>query len=333
MASGTFDGVTGYATVVHEGRGAKYHPSHRIAEMTDGALPPLASRATREGFFLSQLACIERVISWVCVRRGLRGADADDFRSMVKLRLIQNDYEILERFEHRSTLSTYLSAVINNLYRDYRTQRFGRWRTSAEARRLGRVAVLLESLLYRDGLTFDEAVGVLRTDFQVDLGRDAIYELSLKLPPRCRRRARGDSDPEPPEPESGNGLSAVEHAERQAAAHRILLALRRALGRLAAADRIILRLHYEDGLTVADVARVRGESQKALYRRRDALLERLREDLEADGVCLQDVRELFSTLDWESVLSAEVAEGPFLAEAGTLSSPPDGEADPEEGES
>ena len=132
---------------------------------------------TREQLFLSELALIERVIAWVCARRCLRGAEAEDFGSTVKLRLIENDYEILGRFEGRSSLKTYMTVVVHRLYLDYQTQRFGKWRPSAEARRLGPVALRLEALLYRDGLTFEEASGVLRT--MPDMG---IVLMDIMLP-------------------------------------------------------------------------------------------------------------------------------------------------------
>jgi RNA polymerase sigma factor for flagellar operon FliA len=260
---------------------------------------------TREQLFLSELALIERVIAWVCARRCLRGADGEDFASTVKLRLIENDYEILGRFEGRSSLKTYLTAVINRIYLDYQTQRFGKWRPSAEARRLGPVALSLEALLYRDGLTFEEARGVLQTDFHVAESREALHELSLKLPRRSSRRAVSSTDQELPA--AVFGLSTIEQAERQILAERTFLILRKALGRLPARDRIVLRLHVEGGLSVADVARALGEEQKALYRRRDALFKQLRVDLEAEGIGCGDARELLSTLDWDSALTAEAA--------------------------
>jgi RNA polymerase sigma factor for flagellar operon FliA len=286
---------------------------------------------TREQLFVSELALIERVIAWVCVRRGLRAADAEDFASTVKLRLIENDYEILGRFEGRSSLKTYVTAVVNRLYLDFQRQRFGKWRPSAEARRLGPVALRLESLLYRDGLTFEEARGVLQTDLRVAESRDALYELSLKLPPRTSRRPGAVSDDE--RPESGAGLSAVEHAERQQVAEKTLLALRRALGRLPARDRILLRLHIESDLSVADVAKALGEEQKPLYRRRDALLKQLRIDLEAEGIGCADAHGLLSTLDWESALTADVpVGGSFLEGAGSRPSPWHAQSDRQEGE-
>ncbi len=285
---------------------------------------------TREQLFLSELALIERVIGWVCVRRCLRGADAEDFASTVKLRLIENDYEILGRFEGRSSLKTYVTVVVNRLYLDYQRERFGKWRSSAQARRLGPLALRLEALLYRDGRTFEEACRVLQTDPGVSEPREALYELSLKLPFRGLRRAVSGHDHEPAEPASGPSL--IEQAEREALARRIFLVLRRALGRLPARERIILRLHVEAGLSLADVARSLGEEQKALYRKRDALLKRLRFDLEAEGIRDRDARELLSTLDWDSALATdEGASGSFLQEAGSRPSLAD-ETDRREGE-
>jgi RNA polymerase sigma factor (sigma-70 family) len=256
---------------------------------------------TLEQLFLSELTLIERVIAWVCARHYLRGADAEDFGSAVKLRFIENDYEILGRFEGRSSLKTYLTVVVNRLYLDYQTQRFGKWRPSAEARRLGPVALRLETLLYRDGLSFEEARGVLQTDFQVAESGEALHELRLKLPPHTSRRPGIGDGHELPEPTSA--LSTVEQSERRELAERTFDALRRALGRLPARDRIVLRLHVEAGLSLADVARSLGEEQKALYRRRDGLFKKLRLDLEAEGIRDRDAHELLSTLDWESALT------------------------------
>jgi len=286
---------------------------------------------TREQLFLSELALIERVIAWVCARRCLRGADAEDFGSTVKLRFIENDYEVLGRFEGRSSLKTYLTSVINRLFIDYQTQRFGKWRPSAEARRLGPVALRLETLLYRDGLTFEEACGVLQPEFRMADSREALYELSVKLPPRSDRRPDANDDHQPQAP--GGGPSIVELNERQALAEKTFLALRRALGRLSARDRIVLRLHLEAGLSVADVARALGEEQKGLYRRRDSLFKQLRRDLEAEGIRCRDAHDLLSTLDWESALMVDTTPNGSSQEQ-AWSRPPriEGQTDRREGE-
>jgi RNA polymerase sigma factor (sigma-70 family) len=269
---------------------------------------------TREQLFLEQLAVIERVIGWVCARRGLRGADAEDFASAVKTRLIENDYEVLGKFQGRSSLKTYLTSVINRLYLDFQVQRFGKWRPSAEARRLGPVALRLEQLMFRDGLSFDEACGVLLSDPQVSETRAALDALRVRLPQRPSRRPEGNGH-EPAHHESGG--TAVERAERQALADRTFSAIRRSLARQPARDRVFLRLHFESGLTVAQCARVLGLDQKALYGKKEKILERLRDDLEAEHIQAQDAHQLLSALDWEAALSPEQLEtSGFTEQAG-----------------
>jgi RNA polymerase sigma factor (sigma-70 family) len=264
---------------------------------------------TREKQFLAQLPVIESVIGWVCARHGLRGADAEDFASAVKTRFIEHDYDVLARFEGRSSLKTYLAVVVNRLYLDFQVRRFGKWRPSAEARRLGPVALRLERLLHRDGMSFDEACGVLKSDPQVAETRDELYALSLRVPPRPGRRGASAAEAAPE-----IVVPATDRHERQALADHAFATIRGSFARLPARDRLFLRLHFESGFTVAEAARALGEDQKALYRKREALLKGLRADLSAAGIGAQDGRELLSTLDWEAALSGEEPESPSVRE-------------------
>ncbi len=261
---------------------------------------PLGSLMTREELFLTHLAPIERTVSWVCARRGLRGPDAEDFASTVKLRLIENDYEILGKFEGRSSLQTYLTVVIKRMYLDFQVQRFGKWRSSAQALRRGPVAVRLECLVYRDGRTFDEAVGVLRTDEGVTMSREELHAIYVQLPRRPGRRTIAVAANEPST--TSDGPLAVEQAERQELVRRAVKAIRRALERMPALDRVFLRLYFEKGLTVAQAARHMGVDQKALYRRQQALLRMIQIELEAEGVRKEDLDELVSEADWSEDL-------------------------------
>jgi len=72
--------------------------------------------------------------------------------------------------------------------------------------------------------------------------------------------------------------------EDQAAADRIKAALENALEHLETQDRVIVRLHFFEGLTVASVASALGLPQKPLYRRIDRVLLSLRVQLESAGV-------------------------------------------------
>ena len=106
---------------------------------------------------------IEQAIRAVCRRQRLLPEDAEDFAGVVRLHLIDKDFAVLRRFEGRSSLGTYLLAVITHLGQDWRNARWGKWRPSAEARRHGPVGLQLERLIRRDGFTLDEACETLKT--------------------------------------------------------------------------------------------------------------------------------------------------------------------------
>jgi len=311
-----------------EGAISPYHPSHRKASHGLGGEAAARNRMTREQQFLSELAVIERVIAWVSARRGLRGAAADDFASVVKLRLVENDYEVLARFQGRSSLKTYLTAVINRIYLDFQVQRFGKWRSSAEAKRLGTTALRLECLMFRDGLTFDEASSVLQGDPRVHEKHDELHQIRQRLPNRPGR-SPACSGPDPVRPDSG--AEAVERAERQALAERTFAVIRQSLSRLPAPDRFFMRLHLESGFTVAEASRSLGLDQKALYRKKENILKQLRTALEAEGIDAEAARELLSTLDWDAAFKLEdVVQAP--EQAGSRPSQGHGTAAPREGE-
>lgn len=74
----------------------------------------------------ANLALIDRLAGHVCRRFGMNGSDVDDVASMVKLRLMENDYAILRRYEGRSSLATYLTVIIQRLLSDQRERTHGR---------------------------------------------------------------------------------------------------------------------------------------------------------------------------------------------------------------
>jgi DNA-directed RNA polymerase specialized sigma24 family protein len=189
------------------------------------------------------------------------------------------------------------------MYLDFQVQRFGKWRASAAARRLGSMALRLERLLFRDGLTFDEACGVLGNDPGVVETQEALDLIRRQLPARPSRRAGAGAGDEPVAREAPD--EAAGHEERQALAERTFAAIGRSLARMPAKDRIFLRLHLESGFTVAEAARSLGLDQKALYRRKEDLLKAIRRDLAADGLGAEDAHDLLATLDWDAHLAAD----------------------------
>jgi RNA polymerase sigma factor for flagellar operon FliA len=248
------------------------------------ATPDGANRGSaHEAAFVSNLALIDSIVRFVCRRQRLSESDADDFGSEVRMRLVDNDYEVFRRFQERSSLRTYLTIVIQRIYLDYRNHQWGKWRPSAEARRLGPIAVRLENLLVRDGLPFGEACEVLRTNEGVLATESDLVAIAVRLPRRTRRLVVGEE-----QLDGVAGLGDVEDGvvsrERRDAARRVIAALERATETLEDQDRLILRLKFQEGLGVADVARALHLEQRPLYRRLNALLQRLRTALEEAGI-------------------------------------------------
>lgn len=279
-----------------------------------GAAPHLLVEG--EALFLASLPVIDDVTGQVCRRHRLSGAEADDFRSEVRLHFIDRDYEVLRRFEHRSTLATYVSVVIQRLFLDYRNRLWGKWRPSAEAKRLGPTAILIERLVARDGWSVEQAMEMLRVNHGVSV--DATLErLCERLSHRGPRRQVVDEDhaeaieSREPAPDAN-----VVRAEQGFLAKRVRAALDRARQALAPEDRLILKMRFEDAVPVADIARALHLNQKRLYRTIEHLLSAIGDRLEAEGVSREEVRALFAegAVDWNGdgdTGAPAVAEGPW----------------------
>jgi RNA polymerase sigma factor (sigma-70 family) len=268
--------VTARATLV---RGSKAGTSNRIVpERT-------LSREHWEQLFLAQLPTIQRVVSSVARQQRLSPADAEDFAADVHLRLISDDYAVLRKFRSGCNLRTFLTVVIRRLCLDYRNAQWGKWRPSARSVREGEVAVRLEQLTVRDGFTFDEACDILETNDRRHVDRTALSRTYGRFRQRARPRFVSDDTAGDQTPAPASADEAVIAADAQGVVDRTASVLRGALRATSRRDRLILKLHFFDGLSIADTGRRLGLDQKRLYRRLEWLLNRLHATLERKGVC------------------------------------------------
>jgi RNA polymerase sigma factor for flagellar operon FliA len=246
-----------------------------------------------EGLFLTHLESIKRIIASLCRRYGMTGDDADDFDSWVKLRLVEDDYAVFQKFRGESSVATYLTVVIAMLARDYRVQQWGRWRPSAAARQRGPLALRLEALVYRDGHSYEEAAQLLRTSGEATLSDRELRELFAAIPARQPLRPRpAGQDPLQSIPAASGADEAVVRHDLETSRTHAEGALDQSLRTLSAEDQVILRLRYWEGLTVADISRTVGVPQKPLYRRLERSLALLREQLEAARVTWEEIEPL-----------------------------------------
>ena len=238
-----------------------------------------------EEVLLSNLDTIERAARFAARRGGLSPADADDLVAAVKLALIENDYTVLRGFEGRCSLGTYVASIAHRLIADERIHAGGRWRPSAEAKRAGEGAVLLETLVVRDQKPLEEALRLVQ---QIDpkMTRESADALLARLPARAQRARLVPLDDTVAEQEVDSGtVEARVLAQEQAAATDTTNAvLRQALATLSTSDRVLLLLRFGNGMRVAAIARAWQCDQQILYRRIDALVRQLRRQLTAAGI-------------------------------------------------
>lgn len=217
--------------------------------------------------------------------------EAEELGSWALFKLVENDYRILGSWEGRSSFSTFLTVVLVNLMRDYRIHVWGKWKPSAAARRRGPEAVLLERLCVRDGLPVDEAIERMRTEHGVSLPRTELEQMAASLRRRMQRRRVGEEELLR-FPVDGQVEARVEDGERALLEDQLRELLAPLLRALPAEDRLLLKLHYRDGLSMAAISRALGRSQRELYSARNKCLKKLRRNLEEAGLSLDQVREL-----------------------------------------
>lgn len=244
-----------------------------------------------ERLFLEHLGVIDRILLEITRRHRLSPDDADDFAGWARLRLIEDDYGILRKFQGRSSMRTYLTVVLTRAYSSYRNSLWGRWRPSAAAQHLGPLAIRLELLLSRDECPLEEALAILRSA-GVDATDAELRRMAAQLPRRTNDREVSIDD-------VTHGLadarqeSPLDHEERE----RIIEALRSAIEAISLDDRTLTRMYFWDDLTVARISRILGVEQPPLYPRLKAIYRRLVEVLLRAGVTAEDVRDVLREVD------------------------------------
>src|SRR4029079_12085578 len=90
---------------------------------------------------VASLPLVERLAQSACRGSRMTPADVEDFVSDVKLKLVEDDYAALRKFEGRCSLPTYLAMIVKRHLLDHRSRTLGRFRPSAKAQQMGAQAV------------------------------------------------------------------------------------------------------------------------------------------------------------------------------------------------
>jgi len=214
---------------------------------------------------------IQQAIAFVCRQRRLTRDEAHDLASDVYLRLLQHDAAVLRRYRGESSLQTFLVVVIQRVLLDTHIARAGKWRPSAVARRLGRVAIQLERLVFYEGASLAEAGALVRERAGVTHTDDELHFMLMLLPARRRRHMVGERELEhvPAAPDIQARLDPADAtAKRQTVA--------RALAGLSDEDRRLVGLRFSRGWRLCEIARADGIHEKQIYRRFERVLATIR---------------------------------------------------------
>jgi RNA polymerase sigma factor (sigma-70 family) len=210
-------------------------------------------------------------------------------------RLSANSFLRLRKFQPQgpAVFSTWLRAVVRNLCLDWRRKQFGRHRSFRSISRLSVFDQEVFRQLHERHASFDETVQSLRSAFP-DITHAQLAEsrarIEQALSPRQRRlldarllkrasQATGSFDEITTA--KVNVADPAPDPEAQALFKDRATALRRAVGCLSPRERILIRLRFEQELTLEQVAKLLdlGNAQR-VERQVKAVLEKLREELE-----------------------------------------------------
>jgi len=245
-----------------------------------------------EELFIANLGKIESIAVYIC-RSHHVPEYAEDFAGQVRLSLLERNYEIIRKFEGRSQFVTYLTTVMHHLFYQYRVKEWGKWRPSAEAKRIGPAAIALEKLITRDGYCVRDAFQKM-----MECGTHTAAELNdiyQRLPPRQPRPVLVSDDVLP----ESAALSAApddliesrERGQRAREAHRVIAD---AIAKFSAEDQLILRLRYWENRRIAEIVLDLGLDPKKTYKRITKLHKKLRAAAEKGGISHEVLDDLFA---------------------------------------
>lgn len=240
-----------------------------------------STKAQGRKLFEAHYPLVEELIRFVSRRNRLGMDEREDFTSYAMLKLVENDYGRLRKYRGDSSFRTYLTVVMQRLFLDFRTHKWGKWRPSTTAKRLGDTAVALETLLYRDGIDFVEAREMLLNRSDTAVSGEALWDLAIQLPRRPRARLVEEDALDNVGVPREDGL---ERRENEALLRSVESRLFEASRRLSVEERSILRLRFDEGKTIPQIAEALNQQPKALYAKIGRLMRRFRDALEASGV-------------------------------------------------
>jgi RNA polymerase sigma factor (sigma-70 family) len=245
-------------------------------------------------FYANQLKQIDEAISIICRKHGMFGDEAKDFAQHVHLHLIEKDFRILRAYKGNSSLKTYLHTVISRIFID---QVRVKWHPSAEAKRIGETAVELEKLIYRNQYSVHEACQILAANPSTAIDENAAHDMLGRLHVKTQRLAKVDDSEErllilpDPAPDPENRIA---HKQFLGKKRQMIAIIGNIIPSLSSEDKLLIKLLFLSGHKISEIARLQGKDDRQLYKKTQAILQKMREAVADAGIMESDIREILA---------------------------------------
>ena len=219
--------------------------------------------------------------------------DAADCFQFVCEQLVKDRFHRLQKFkpDGPASFATWLRAVVRNLCLDWRRKQHGRLRQFQSVERLSLLDREVFRCVYERGAseqeTLENLIGRFR-ELTADRISDAVERINQTLTARQRatlgNRVNLKSQSSKTEDNTQPAIDQSANPETLAIEKQKLKRLRRALGLLGKEKRLLLKLRFEEALTLEEIARLLqlGNAQRADREIKQALL-LLRNEMSSSG--------------------------------------------------
>jgi len=231
-------------------------------------------------------------IETVCHRRFSAENDQNECYVYVIDSLKADNFKRLRAFKGKSSLNTYLYALINSLVIDFRRKQYGRRRIPAGVAKLGKWAETVYRFVCWQKFTFDDAYDFLRIDgLYIGSYIEFIKETEPIRKAPCRENPTFPSIDEAHESslkniddESSNPLEfLIQKLDRERRIKALKVICETTAG-LSEDDQLLIRLVYGSDQSVPAAAKVIGLAASTAGKRLKSLMTIYREKLLAQGI-------------------------------------------------
>jgi RNA polymerase sigma factor (sigma-70 family) len=253
--------------------------------------------------FEENLTRINSVIERILSKRNLNPDEAEEIRSTVYEKLLENNCRILRNYDGKEISISYFMVVINNLIKDYYRSKYGRWRSSTKAKTLGEIAIVLEELLFNRNLSLESAFEEISTRCEnrgeTPPTRENLTSLATQFKPRQRPVTFTPGD-EVLKNLAVNSQTAEEQliAEELSQKKKELdLILESFHTQLSDEVQLVLKLYFESNQKISAIARGLGKPRHQVDKLINNTLTKFRRFIEQQGFTQGEILEVIEGLD------------------------------------